>query len=468
MAAPAKLEFDSWIETVRKHIELAEQSPHAGRPNFHRGKRRQQPESAPVQQALESLKSLHDELVNRAAAIEPAQPFGENFAQQVSAEVAGQVVSALSSQLSQQVTDQISALLEAKLSQLDSVERGATGRNTEGESSEEVQAEEVQALEQRIIALEGELADLQSCSLSSEEQLRQSADDSEARLAAVQEELALAHETIALLEMKLADSKNSEWDVERNDSRADENEVIADLEAEIASLQSTLAALRSDCWQVPNGSNADSEKLSAELAELKKQNSELASQLAEAQSSLHNPPHLSLMTLNQESMTWEQRKKLIMQQFENESAAEDYAENSHGRIEIENILRTTQTEIDRRDKEIAELKAIVEQQSNTHEGVAIGAAAIAQMLDSDELVKLEREKLAAIQREWEAKLREAEIQISTERAKLSRERAELETQSRILAEQMVNLPPQNNSIPETKVDGKPVRRWLEHLGLRDK
>jgi len=270
--------------------------------------------------------------------------------------------------------------------------------------------------------------------------------------------------------MKLADSKNSEWSLDRNnESQNTENEVIAELEAEIASLQTILAASRNDCWQVKGSdSDADTAKLAFELADLKQQNSDLASQLAEAQSGLHNPPHLCLSTLNQESMTWEQRKKLIMQQFEDESAAEGHTEHSHNRIEAEDVLRTTQVEIDRRDKEIAELKSIVEQQSNTREGVAIGAAAIAQMLDSDELVKLEREKLAAIQREWEGKLREAEIQISTERARLSRERADLESQTRILAERAVNLPPRSNSIAETKVDGKPVRRWLEHLGLRDK
>jgi hypothetical protein len=242
------------------------------------------------------------------------------------------------------------------------------------------------------------------------------------------------------------------------------------LHAEIASLQTTLAASRSDCWQVddpnPDSSNAKlAAKLTAELANLKQQNTDLASQLAEAQlTSLHNPPHLYLSTLNQESLTWEQRKRLIMQQFESESAAENHTEPSQNRIEIEDVLRSSQAEIDRRDREIAELKSIVEQQSNTHEGVAIGAAAIAQMLDSDELVKLEREKLAVIQREWESKLRDAEIQISTERAKLSRERVELESQIRKLSEQTVNLPPQ---LSETKVDGKPVRRWLEHLGLRE-
>jgi hypothetical protein len=465
MAAPAKLEFDSWIETVRKHLELSQQPPHTGRRNLHRGKHRQPTEIAPAREALESLKSLHEEMVVRAAAIEPAIPpnsplnasFDPELAQQVSSQVADQVVAALTAQLSQQVTEQISALFETKLKQFNALDARVT---------ENASAEDTDALAKRIAELEQELRELQSCSHTSEEQLRLSADEGEARLTAVQEELALAHETIALLEMRLADSKNTDWSVNK-DGQTTESALIAELEAEIVSLQTTLAASRSDCWQV-SAPNADADKLAAQLADLKQRNSELASQLAEAQSSLHNPPHLYLSTLNQESMTWEQRKKLIMQQFENETAAESHADPTQSRIDIDEMLRTTQAEIDRRDKEIEELKAIVVQQSNTHEGVAIGAAAIAQMLDSDELVKLEREKLAAIQREWEGKLREAEIQISTERARLSRERAELESQSRLLAEQLVNLPQQPPAPADTKIDGKPVRRWLEHLGLRDK
>lgn len=458
MAAPAKLEFDSWIETVRKHIELSEQAPHTGRPNFHRGKRRQSNDCAPVQEALESLKSLHNELVVRAAAIEPIRPLNDDQAQQVSNQVAEQVVSALSTQLSQQLSEQLSTLFESRLQQFGSLE---------SRCNENGLAEESQELANRIVELEKEIADLQSSSLSSEENIRHATEECEARLTAVQEELALAYETIALLEMKLADAKNTEWSLDRTaESEAKENAVIAELEAEIESLQTTLAALRADSWQVIDP-NSDAATLAAEVADLKEKNTALVSQLAEAQSSLHNPPHLCLSTLNQESMTWEQRKKLIMQQFENESAGNTPSIPSKSRVEVEDVLRTTQAEIDRRDKEIAELKSIVEQQSNTREGVAIGAAAIAQMLDSDELIQLEREKLAAIQREWEGKLREAEIQISTERAKLSRERAELEAQTRLLAEQAVNLPPQASTIPETK-DGKPVRRWLEHMGLRDK
>ncbi len=186
--------------------------------------------------------------------------------------------------------------------------------------------------------------------------------------------------------------------------------------------------------------------LTEENADLREQNADLATQLARLQMSAHhNTPHLNLAHLSQESMTWEQRKRLILQQLENESTdtSEGNSEVANHRNEVEAILRTTQAEIDRRDQEIAELKSIVEQQSNTREGLAIGAAAIAQMIDSDELVRNEREKLAAIQKEWESKLREAEIEMSLERAKLSRERAELEEQLRLIS---IGEPPQSHPL----------------------
>lgn len=427
MAAPAKLEFNSWIETIRKHIEQVEQ---VEQPSSKWGKRKSATESAPSQTALESLKLLHDELIARTSmlefsqAIEPAaapvNPFSgalaQEFASQIAGQIADQVVSPLAAQLSQQLSEQIATLFE-----------------------------------------------------SNREPRRATPDECKSDLGAIQNELATAYETVAELQIKLNESKSSVWSLDRNHDSQNENEVIADLQAEIASLQTALAAMRTDCWQVTDSnSNGEIVTLTAELAEVRQQNADLAMQLARAQMSNYptTPHHLNLSALNQESMTWEQRKKLILQQLENETEAEDHPGSPQLRVNIEDVLRTTQAEIDRRDEEIAELRSIVQQQSNTREGVAIGAAAIAQMLDSDELVKLEREKLIAIQREWESKLREAEIQMSIERAKLSRERAELEMQIRASADQANSQPLQSNAFPTA--DNKPVRRWLEHLGLQDK
>ena len=436
MAAPAKLEFNFWIDTIRKHIEHIEQVGQVGQveqTSSKWGKRKPATVSTPTQAALESLKSLHDELIARSSMLEfspaiepeaaPANPFSgalaQEFASQIAGQIADQVVSTLAAQLSQQLSQQLS--------------------------------EQISTLFE-----------------SNREHRHAPHDECKSELGAIQNELATAYETVAELQVKLNESKSSVWSLDRNHDSQNENEVVADLQAEIASLQTALAAMRTDCWQVTDSnSSVEIVTLTAELAAMRQHNADLAMQLARAQISSYptTPPHLNLSALNQESMTWEQRKKLILQQLENESETQDHPGSPHLRINIEDVLRTTQAEIDRRDEEIAELRSIVQQQSNTREGVAIGAAAIAQMLDSDELVKLEREKLIAIQREWESKLREAEIQMSIERAKLSRERAELEMQIRASADQTNNLPSQSNAIPNA--DNKPVRRWLEHLGLQD-
>ena len=151
---------------------------------------------------------------------------------------------------------------------------------------------------------------------------------------------------------------------------------------------------------------------------------------------------------------------MILQQLEEDDSSSNLGESQ--KLDVERIVASTNEEIARRDREIEELRSIVEQQSDTRQGVAIGAAAIAQMLDSDELVSQERQKLKDIQHEWEEKLRQAEIDLSMERAKLARERLELEAQR----ERAVEDQPDPHEQDEDGEKGR-TRKWLVHLGLRD-
>ena len=537
MANPAKLEINSWIETVRKQLEQAENASRnsSGRSNAVRGKRnRNGVDSDPTeaQAALIALDDLQKLLTTRveeidqleleflersqrldAAATQLEEQFKQVAAQQtsyaippstwaVNAEtpatptsesssaslecVANRMADRVTDQIANQVADhvatQLSAILDEKLKQITdraTVEPGNHFTNATIANSEEMATA---TAELRI-----ELEVSRKLQRETETLLQQVADDAEAKVNELRDELAAVYETNAALHAKIVTMQDPQLTCEHEQQDTPDSKeanLIAELQAEIESLQSTLVAVRSDYehsednrsnpWSVESSRlhaedelhNTETiETLNAELADLREQNADLATQLARMQiSGLHNPPHLNLSNLSQESMTWEQRKRLILQQLENESAAANPEEYQNHRNEVEEILRTTQREIERRDQEIAELKSIVQQQSNTREGVAIGAAAIAQMLDSDELVKLEREKLAAIQREWESKLREAEIEMSMERAKLSRERAELEERLRNPVDTVKPASPE----PAINADGKPVRRWLEHLGLRDK
>ncbi len=196
-----------------------------------------------------------------------------------------------------------------------------------------------------------------------------------------------------------------------------------------------------------------------ELSDLKDQNFDLASQVAKHQvlASGHSP-HINF---DSSTLCWEERKQLIMRQLEEESAEDDYSGSGDAtrRLEIETVIKTTQAEIDHRDAEIAELHTIIQQQSDTRQGVAIGAAAFAQAFDADEIIQQERQKLKEIQLQWEDKLRQAEIDVSLERAKLARERTQLEQEL-------------ETSLHERKSVGTPPieskkRKWLDHLGLRD-
>ncbi len=535
MANQAKLEIDSWIETVRKQLEQAEQTT---RSNFGRGKRNGGPgthEPNEAQAALIALEDLHKllatraeeidlhelEFIERSQRLEAATSKLEHQIKQLSATNqksadsqsastqpscwnslddspadTGQPISIeVVDSIAERVASQLSLMLDAKLQQFKFQAANTETSNIEPSNtplSDTQQCSDANAnneLAARLAESQRELAAAQASLRDNELIWQHAEDEANAKLAELRDELTAVYETNAALQAELMAAKETVWslDEHQTDSRTSgrstgkstaneptDSAMIAELHAEIESLHETLAAIRSNTWAIDSrdgdatagGDQADATaSMTAEIADLREQNADLATQLARLQmAGIHNAPHLNLGKLSQESMTWEQRKRLILQQLENETAAANPEEYQNHRNEVEEILRITQAEIERRDAEIAELQAIVQQQANTREGVAIGAAAIAQMLDSDELVKLERAKLASIQQEWEAKLREAEIEMSLERAKLSRERAELEERLRNPAKVIKPA----SLEPAVSVDGKPVRRWLEHLGLREK
>ena len=92
---------------------------------------------------------------------------------------------------------------------------------------------------------------------------------------------------------------------------------------------------------------------------------------------------------------------------------------------IEEIIRSTEALVAEKDAEIAELRRQLEQ---AH--VVPSAAAAAEVLDRDEIVREERQRLAALEAEWREKFGKAEIDISIERAKVAREHAELDERMR--------------------------------------
>ena len=209
------------------------------------------------------------------------------------------------------------------------------------------------------------------------------------------------------------------------------------------------------------------EAATAEASDLREQNSDLAQQLAER---IASEVILDRSTGrgSGEQLSWEERKLMILRQLETDTDSGSGQISEDEVADIHQMLETTNAEISRRDQEIEELREIVRMQSEARDGVAIGAAGIAQILDNDELLQQERQKLREIQEEWEAKLRQAEIDLSMERAKIARERLALEKQIEELNRNRSESQSNSECNSQTAQAGKEKnreRRWLAMLGL---
>ena len=244
--------------------------------------------------------------------------------------------------------------------------------------------------------------------------------------------------------------------------------------AEIESLRADIVPARQDHQQEELKRRQDESvrlkqrvrALENELSDVRQQNENLASKLANqcVHDAVADTP-----ADESESLSWEERKQLIIQQMDEEafgcdSQATIQAVNPSSLDQLNHSIHRLQSEVESRDKEIMELRGLLEHQSQTKDGcVAIGAAAIAQLVDDDELIQQERQRLQHLQTEWEEKFRQGEIEASLERAKLSRERQEVARQKMELAEQLERLQREMQRSEE----GVGTRRWLAKLGLSE-
>ncbi|GAB5404066.1 MAG: hypothetical protein Aurels2KO_22970 [Aureliella sp.] len=342
--------------------------------------------------------------------------------------------------------------LQLKIRQLeeDNAQLEESLGNQREQLEEEMDAENARLL-QVISKLNGTIEEL--------EKQAKSAEDVIGQLQAAESEIEQLRSAVDNSNASLADAPSSE-EIQQANSR------IEQLEQQIVEKDDLLAQASTDAPDPEQESRLD--ELQQQVADYQEKIDALQQEndrLTAAEHSMPpggNRPHVNF---NQESLSWEERKKLIMEQLEDDTP--QTSEEEATKLEIESILETTQSEIERRDRDIEELRSIIEQQSDTKQGVAIGAAAIAQMFDDDELVVQEREKLKSLQGEWEDKVRQAEIDISMERAKLARQRSEVESKVAELEAQLAKhggtLPPP----PSEDTAGGRTRKWLEHLGLKD-
>lgn len=188
----------------------------------------------------------------------------------------------------------------------------------------------------------------------------------------------------------------------------------------------------------------------------------------------------SMADSREESLTWEQRKEKILQQMENETFdADSFVQNLQSESASDedpasivnrlfDSLQRMETQSGEQRSEIQQLQRMLDEATQTAAAsggdTMVGAAAIAGLLDSDELVREERERWQSMQQHWQEKFRDLEVKSSVERAKLSRERQTLASKVQEMEDELSQL--RRNKACEEE-NGPGTRKWLVKLGLND-
>lgn len=171
------------------------------------------------------------------------------------------------------------------------------------------------------------------------------------------------------------------------------------------------------------------------------------------------------------AMDWESQKRRLLAALESDFDPNKPTERAD-RLTIEGTIQITDNIVAEKDREIAELRGMLEQQSCNVGDVTVGGAALAAALDQDDLIREHRTQIEDLKRQWEEKLRAAEVEISIERAKVARERTILE-EKRAEIEAWEARAAKDNAQPGSVDANDPKRkgagggRWLARLGLRD-
>jgi hypothetical protein len=161
---------------------------------------------------------------------------------------------------------------------------------------------------------------------------------------------------------------------------------------------------------------------------------------------------------------WEAQKRAFLAQLESEEAADE--DRASELMSIREVIAVTDKALASKDAEISELQQLLAQQSENLGGVAVGAAAIEEILNHDELIQQERESLESMKTEWREKLGKAEIEISIERAKIAREKKELEAEIEKLQEERKQIIEEVSS--SENADPAQKNRWFARLGLENR
>lgn len=239
-----------------------------------------------------------------------------------------------------------------------------------------------------------------------------------------------------------------------NEKAAAANEQVTELQKQLEIARARGAESSSTDAQLVHDLEKKHELAMEDVRNLKKRNAELEEKILNLKSAG------SAASSGHDASSWEAMKERMLAELEAET--DDTPERKKEKLAIEDAIRMTDDVVTQKIKEIEELKTLLDQQSHTVGDMAVGAAAINEIFDQDELIRQERERLQQAQDEWREKLRQAEVDISVERARIARERAEFEEKLRSLEAERSQVQTGGGK------QGKPARgRWLERLGLKD-
>ncbi|MEE2707093.1 MAG: hypothetical protein VX988_08580 [Planctomycetota bacterium] len=190
-----------------------------------------------------------------------------------------------------------------------------------------------------------------------------------------------------------------------------------------------------------------------EIRQLKAELTEAREQLAASGSAAANQPS----TCQPEAgagFDWESQKQRLIAALNADGSAQH---SEQDRVTIKSTIEQTDEAVAAKNREIESLRRQLEQSSapDLAEQTTV-------VLDADEVIQQEREKLSVLYEEMREKQRRAEIEISLDRAKLARERAAVEEQ---LAAAGVDVGPPSN---DESIGAKKNRgNWRTRLGLSD-
>ncbi len=163
-----------------------------------------------------------------------------------------------------------------------------------------------------------------------------------------------------------------------------------------------------------------------------------------------------------DGMDWESQKRRLLASLESDFDEDE--ETDSDRLAMEEVVSKTDEALADKDREIAEMHRLLEQQSANVGNMAVGAAAVAEVLDQDEVIRQERDNLNALQEEWREKQRKAEVEISMERAKVTRDQANLKAKMQELEAALAKFPQASDEGSKKAPTGG---KWLAQLGLSD-